>query len=172
MHGRFADIQFVYPEVFPVQVLLAGMLFGEVRGCLNRETQIAVGCVPFSRHTNPIHMFRGKTVSELIIQPWQFSCFWEKNKNSERTLHYILNTYKDFLAGRTSGNVLYCLADDIVKDSVLRETGKSLTDSATHYADSRLKDMDRVFPPSDFRKTAQMENITFFVELTPAKTTK
>lgn len=67
------------------KVLLARMMFGEARNCSDEE-KIAVAYVALNR-ANDGKDWNGRTIKEVILKPYQFSCFNSKDPNKEKLLN-------------------------------------------------------------------------------------
>lgn len=65
------------------EVILARMIFGEARNCTERE-RIAVGYTAFNRLRQPTRF--GRTLSQVILRPSQYSCFNRNDPNREQLM--------------------------------------------------------------------------------------
>ena len=103
------------------KVLLARMLLGEVENCSKQE-RIAVAYTAINR-INDNKKWNGETLKEVILKPYQYSCFNETfNKKLKTPLNY---NKKEFLS---------CLK---LSGEILSGKYKDPTNGATHYYNPR-----------------------------------
>jgi len=67
------------------EVLLAKMLFGEARNCSENE-KIAIAYTAINR-VNDNKKWNGETLREVILKPWQYSCFNENDVNKKKLMN-------------------------------------------------------------------------------------
>jgi len=76
------------------KVLLARLLFGEARNC-NRNEKIAVAYTVINR-VNDGKKWNGENIREVILKPWQYSCFNKKDVNLEKLKNPLYYSEKYF----------------------------------------------------------------------------
>lgn len=107
------------------EVLLARMIFGEARGCSDKE-KIAVAYTALNRVEKK--SWYGKDLKGVILKPWQYSCFNENDPNREKL--------KD---PETQEPVAWKRCLEIAK-GVLNKEYADPTRGATHYFNPRYAD--------------------------------
>lgn len=90
------------------EILLARMLFGEARNC-SYEEKIAVAYTALNRIDDG-KKWNGETLREVILCPWQYSCFNQNDVNKEKLMnpqdydgksfHECLRAAKEILSGQ------------------------------------------------------------------------
>lgn len=113
-------------KALPDLDLLQCLIYGEGRG-ERIEGQIGIACVVRNRALNP--NWWGKTWQEVMLKPYQFSCFNEDDPNLEKIktrwrLRRVDNAWR--LARWVAGGVLFDWVPDI-------------TYGANHYHSNRVK---------------------------------
>lgn len=73
------------------KVLLARMLLGEAGDC-NYKEKLAIAYTVINR--KKIWYNDKKSLSEVLLEPWQYSCFWEKSKYNKINQKRIMNPEK------------------------------------------------------------------------------
>ena len=100
----------------PEEIILARLIFGEARGA-SRDAKIGVGWVVKNR----VLKWK-KSYHEVILQPYQFSCFNQKDPN----FPYLINPLLEAKAWYEC----YEIAQKIIKGEI-----ENPVDDATHYHD-------------------------------------
>jgi len=103
--------------------LLALAIYGEARG-ESGEGKIAVGSVILERVKRG--GWWGKTVREVILKPFQFSCFLEKDPNYGKLVH-ISDQWDEVMALNAAMNDCYGIAAGLLDGSIKPNV------TATHY---------------------------------------
>ena len=105
------------------EVLLARMLFGEAENCKDTE-RIAIAHTALNRIYDG-KKWNGETLREVILKPWQYSCFNKKDANREK----LMNPER---YNRNERNRCLKIAEDVL-------SGKypDPTSGATHYFNPR-----------------------------------
>ena len=90
------------------EILLARMIFGEARSCSYME-RLAVGFSAVNR-VNDGKKWNGETLSEVLLKPWQYSCFNDGDPNRVKLMdpksydtnsfYECLNVAGDILSGK------------------------------------------------------------------------
>jgi N-acetylmuramoyl-L-alanine amidase len=124
--------------------LLARLIYGEARG-EPIEGQVAVACVARNRVLHPKIRWWGVGYRDVILKPFQFSCFNEADPNFPKLINaHLLRDWVQWL----------WIAKGVI-DGVLRDNTKG----ATHYANLSV-----VSPhwAAEMRQTAKIGGHTFF----------
>jgi len=98
------------------EVLLARMLYGECRSCEDTE-KIAVAHTALNR-VNDGKRWNGETLREVILKPWQYSCFNKNNPNRKKLMNPNPETFES------------CLE---IARGVINGAYQDSTNGATHY---------------------------------------
>jgi len=106
------------------EYLLARMIFGEARNCSETE-RVAVGYSAINR-VNDGKKWNGETISEVLLTPWQYSCFNEKDPNRKKLLNPEAYDAKSFYE---------CLE---VAEDILSGELRDPTNGATHYFNPKV----------------------------------
>ncbi len=108
--------------------IMAITIYGEARG-ESTEGKIAVGSVILERVDH--RDWDGKTIHEVCLKPWQFSCFNLNDPNWEKLL-YIAGHWDSAIFVNPSLNDCYCIASGMIDGYILRT--KEIAEShATQY---------------------------------------
>jgi N-acetylmuramoyl-L-alanine amidase len=110
-------------EKLPEVELLARCIWGEARG-QSVQGKLAVAHVVLNRVN--ARAYYGRTIKEVVLKPWQFSCFNENDPNLAKILG--LNVANPDLA--------YCHA---VADVALLTDNPDPTGGATHYHATQVR---------------------------------
>lgn len=105
-------------------VIMAKTIYGEARG----ETilgKYAVGCVIYNRWKKD----KGKTIEEICLQPWQFSC-WNYNDPNK-----VLLMNENMPIDRKFGDSLHEASYILLSEG----KHKDATNGATHYHAKSIK---------------------------------
>ena len=105
------------------EVILARMIFGEARNC-SKEERIAVGYTTINRLKQPRKF--GRTLSQVILKPYQYSCFNRNDPNREKLMNpkrYDPQSFEE------------CLE---IARGIISGTYKDPTQRATHYFNPRI----------------------------------
>ncbi|MDP3027413.1 MAG: cell wall hydrolase [Nanoarchaeota archaeon] len=105
-------------------VLLARMLYGETRNC-SKEEKIAVAYTVINR-ANDNKKWNGENVKEVILKPWQYSCFNKNDANYEKLKDPINDDADSFYD---------CLK---VANEVLQGKHSELNKGQTHYFNPKV----------------------------------
>lgn len=103
--------------------LLALTIYGEARG-ESAEGKIAVGSVVLERVRR--QTWYGKTVQEVCLKPWQFSCFNEADPNRGKLIN-IAEKWDEAMAMDASLNDCYGISSGLLDGSIAPNV------KATHY---------------------------------------
>lgn len=98
------------------EVLLARMIYGEARNC-SKEEKIEIAYSAINR-VNDGKKWNGETLREVILKPWQYSCFNKNDVNYEKLKAPEKKVFED------------CLK---VADGVLEGKYSELNLGQTHY---------------------------------------
>ena len=102
-------------------VLLARMLYGETRNC-SEEEKIAVAYTIINR-VNDGKKWNGENVKQVILKPWQYSCFNKNDVNYEKLKNPDKKIFED------------CLK---VANEVLQGKHSELNKGQTHYFNPKV----------------------------------
>ncbi len=108
--------------------ILALTIYGEARG-ESTEGKIAVGSVILERVDH--RDWDGKTIHEVCLKPWQFSCFNERDPNMGKLL-YIAGHWDSEMTLNSALNNCYCIAAGLIDGLILR-TKEIAENHATQY---------------------------------------
>ncbi len=108
--------------------LMALTIYGEARGEPDKG-KIAVGSVILERVEH--RDWDGKTIHEVCLKPWQFSCFNENDPNRGKLLH-IAEAWDEAMALNPTLNDCYCIAAGLIDGLILR-TKEISENHATQY---------------------------------------
>ncbi len=108
--------------------VMALTIYGEARG-EPTEGKIAVGSVILERVDH--RDWDGKTIHEVCLKPWQFSCFNLRDPNREKLL-YVAGHWDSEMTLNTSLNNCYCIAAGLIDGLILR-TKEIAENHATQY---------------------------------------
>ncbi len=108
--------------------LLALNIYGEARG-ESTEGKIAVGSVVLERVDH--RDWDGKTVHEVCLKPYQFSCFNSNDPNRGKLLH-IAEQWDIAIAINPVLNDCYCVASGLI-DGIIPRTPAIADAHATQY---------------------------------------
>ena len=106
------------------EVLLARMLFGETRDCTTEE-KVAVAYSAINR-INDGKKWNGETLKEVILKPYQYSCFNKNDPNRKKLMdpeRYEPGAFQD------------CLE---ISRQVLSKRYQDPTSGATHYFNPKV----------------------------------
>ena len=107
------------------KVILARMLFGEARSCSDSE-KVAIAYTAINR-ANDGKKWNGETVREVILKPYQYSCFNYNDRNRSKLFDPEKYDAKSFQK---------CLA---IAEAVLTKKYADPTNGATHYHTLNIK---------------------------------
>ncbi|HDH01102.1 MAG TPA: cell wall hydrolase [Nitrospirae bacterium] len=99
-------------------------LFGEARG-ESIDGKIAVASVIINRLKR--QSWFGKSLKEVILKPYQFSCFLEKDPN-RKVLEKIADEFREHLTENIALRECYWVAEGVLDEWLTSNVGK-----ATHY---------------------------------------
>ncbi len=133
--------------------LLGLTIFGEARG-ESQEGKIAVGSVILERVEH--RDWDGKTIKEVCLMPYQFSCFLPSDPNFPK-LTAVAKDYDHRLDVSESLMTCYVIANGLIKGTLLRDP-IILTTHATQY---KTIDCKAVWE-KDFRKVATIGHHDFY----------
>lgn len=110
------------------RLTLAGEAAGEPM-----TARVAVACAIRNRVLKP--GWWGRTYSDVCLKPWQFSCWWEKNANTDR----LIALAESVIAGTVSPSDSAMLDPlSAIVDGVMSGVIPDSTDGATHYVTTAL----------------------------------
>lgn len=97
------------------------------------NARVAVACAIRNRVLKP--GWWGRTYAEVCLKPWQFSCWWEKNANTDR----LSALAESVIAGTvTAPNSAMLDALSAIADGVMSGAVDDVTGGATHYVTTAL----------------------------------
>lgn len=143
--------------------IMALTIYGEARG-ESVEGKVAVGSVILERveHRN----WDGKTIHEVCLKPWQFSCFNHGDPNRGKLLN-IAEMWDEAMAVNPALNDCYCIASGLIDGYVPRT--KEIADShATQYL---TVGCDAAWE-REMKKVAVIGRHEFYSEITGGDTVK
>ncbi len=108
--------------------IMAITIYGEARG-ESDAGKIAVGSVILERVEH--RDWDGKTIHEVCLKPWQFSCFNERDPNYGKLLN-IAEQWDESMALNPALNNCYCIAAGLIDGLILR-TKEIAKNHATQY---------------------------------------
>jgi N-acetylmuramoyl-L-alanine amidase len=121
-------------------------LYGEAAG-ESIHSKVGVACVIRNRVLADLNTdglpnnWWGNSFRDVCLKPWQFSCWWETNQNTER----VYSVAAQLLTGLRPKD--YRLVDEIgwIADGIIGDAVRDVTNGATHYLTVRLLTLS---PPS------------------------
>lgn len=124
--------------------IMALTIYGEARG-ESTEGKIAVGSIILERVDH--RDWDGKTIHEVCLKPWQFSCFNERDPNYRKLLN-IAEQWDKAISLKAELSNCFCIAAGLI-DGLIVRTRSISENHATQYvrvdcAASWRKDMKKV----------------------------
>ena len=115
---------------WPIPLLLAGLIFGEARGC-QATAKIAVAFTVLNRVE--AQTWFGETHHAVMLKKWQYSCFNRGDPNRKKILNPL--DYEPLEVWQEC----YQLAEGILEGKFLDPTTKYGKEGGTHYFDRSLQ---------------------------------